>query len=624
MEIAAFLGLALAGGLAARVLEPERLAAVLLVISPLLPGAARALPGPGDPPLLLAFALPAVAGAAIRRMRSGVASPLPHRTATWGAAFLAVAAVSAVSSILRGYTLFALREGVFRPAFVNGLWMTAAERAADAVKLLGVFALLLPATELFLRARSARDGERTLLGALAAGLLAALSFAALERAGALALTETDWLNLGRRAGPFEDPNAFGIALGLALPLVLAALASGVGTARVRRASAAGLVLVLSAIALETSGSRSGLLLLVLGALAGGAGLLRQNPRRLGPFLAIAVVLGLSAFAVIRYTPRDGSASFGGLVKRLGASLGSGSFNALASNRPVFWRAAFDVIREEPLSGCGLAGFPYVFPERSSRNGPPPLFTDNATNALLDVGAECGLPGLLLALAAVVPLLVRALDACFGRATELVPRAAGAVLLGFFVSGFLGSHLRFPTVALFAALAVALLPLEADPVAAEAAEPRRFLPVLVASGALASLLAVLTTLEARTAFRTGPWIGIHPWEIHAENRWQRWMDARAIRQLGPRETSLDLLVRNERPDGRPVLVTASVNGVPRVRLSVPVGAHEPLALSGLPAGGLVRLDFDPVFRPRRLTGANDDRTLSLILANDATEKRASAP
>ena len=39
----------------------------------------------------------AVAGAAIRRMGSGVASPLPHRTATWGAAFLAVAAVSAAS-----------------------------------------------------------------------------------------------------------------------------------------------------------------------------------------------------------------------------------------------------------------------------------------------------------------------------------------------------------------------------------------------------------------------------------------------------------------------------------------------------------------------------------------------
>jgi len=51
----------------------------------------------------------------------------------WGVAFLSVAAVSALSSIVRAETLFLLLRGGARPLFVNDLWMSAGNRDRDAI-----------------------------------------------------------------------------------------------------------------------------------------------------------------------------------------------------------------------------------------------------------------------------------------------------------------------------------------------------------------------------------------------------------------------------------------------------------------------------------------------------------
>ncbi len=227
----------------------------------------------------------------------------------------------------------------------------------------------------------------------------------------------------RRAATFTDPNALGVGIGLLVPLLLAALAGrGAASDGARRAAAlAGLLA--APVALESSGSRTGFLLLGAAALFAAVGLLRK--RRVSPLVAAAVAAALLGTGVlaVRLLPRGGEIASGGLVRRLGAALEARDFAAFANNRVMFWRTAFETIGDEPLSGVGLAGFPYEFPAAFAKRHGPIAVTDGATNALLDVAAECGLPGLLLALLAVVPLLARAFDAAFARGPDRPGRPA---------------------------------------------------------------------------------------------------------------------------------------------------------------------------------------------------------
>ena len=123
-------------------------------------------------------------------------------------------------------------------------------------------------------------------------------------------------------------------------------------------------------------------------------------------------------------------------------------------------------------------------------------TDSATNALLDVAAECGLPGLLLALLAVVPLLTRAFDAAFARGpVDPASRAAGAALGGLFVACQTGSHTRFFEIALLTSLVAGFLLVphlasrENRARAHEGWRPARTAALLARAGLLGSAAAV---------------------------------------------------------------------------------------------------------------------------------------
>jgi O-antigen ligase len=610
-------------GLAAGFAKPETAAVFLVGLSPLLPALPRFLADPKPGPALLPVAVAALGAAAARRIANREPSPLPRPLLRWAGAFLAVAWASAVSSSLRGETLFLLSRGGAKPLYLNDLMMTAADRTRDAGRIFLALALLLLALDAFARVAERAHGARRLLTALAAGMLAAFLLTAVESRLPVALTVPPWTYIARRAGTFTDPNALGVAAALAAPLLVAAVLDATRWSA-RRVTALA-ALLLAPVAIELSGSRSALLLLAVSAALGAAGLWRQRHGLRAAIVGAAVLVVAGAVALTFILPRGGAIARGGLATRLGAVLSSSSLDDVSSHRPLFWRTAFDTVEDEPLTGCGLGGFPYEFPARYAKRHSAVHVTDNATNALLDTAAECGLPGLVLALAAVVPLLVRALDAALGIGSpetlhrlDAPARAGGAALAGFAVACLTGSHFLFPEIALLAALAAALVPRAPDAEPAEPVVSRRVPAILAAAGILASILVVAPTRRADAAFRTGPWTGVWEWEIY-DKRAQRWMGPRAFRRIEPGEQSFFLALTNLRPDRRPVLVTADVDGGRVQRLSVPPGETRNLTVDAIPKGAeALRLRFEPTFVPYRLTGGRDFRELSIVLSWDSGE------
>lgn len=607
MPVALALSLA---GLAAGLLRPGPATLALAAGAPILAGLPRALGESAPVPLAPLVVVSLLAGVLARRRWDGEESALPLAVSRWGGAFLVVAAASALSSAVRGETLYLLLRGAASPVFLNALGMTAGERTREAVVLFAVLVSLWAALDAFGAVVRKERGRERLVLALAAGLAAASAIALLERVLPAPLTESRWAGMGRFSGLSSDPNALGVVVSLGAPLLVGLLLARPGPAA---AVVAGLGLLFLLPVLQSSGSRTGLLLLAGAAGAAGVGLVREGgrARRVALWTAAAAVVALGVVAVV--APRGGPAATGGLLARLGASLSAPNAALLSNHRPMFWGAAFDMLAVEPLSGVGLGGFPFDFPAVYERRwGRPAVATDSATNLLLDVAAECGLPALVLALGAAVPLLSRATSAAFdGKGADPLGRAAGASLAGFALVSLLGSHLRFPEVALVVAGVAALLPpaLAAGPVDGSF-RPRRLLPVLVGSGVLAALLATAATAEPSAPFRQGRWVGLHD-----RLRPRRWTSANAFRRVDPGERRLLLSMANERPDHRGVVMRVRVDDVGAGAVSIPAGPVRFFRVE-LPEGArVVRLSFDPVFVPRELGRGDDWRTLGVRLHTD---------
>ena len=592
--------------------RPDDAAVALAFLAPLFPGLSRLLGG--EMPLLFLFAAPALGAAFVVRSLRGEASPLPRPLVTWYLAFLAVAAASAVSSIVRGETLWRLLHDRVVPHYVNALWGTSAERSRDAVLLFLGDVLLLAALDAFARLASDAVKRARLLAAAATGGALALASVPLERFLPPRDWNAYWRDLGRLTGSFTDPNAAGVGAALLVPIALAVLLGERASTGSRIAAGLGLGLVVPV--LEWSGSRSGFLLLGVAAAVAVAGLVRARvvtPRAVGVGLAAALFLAAAAWP---FLPKGESAAAGGLASRLAASVRSGSLAGMLTQRTVFWRGAFDVIAEEPLSGCGLGGFVYEFPVRFGAKHEPVAFTDNPTNALLDVAAECGVPALLLALAAVLPLLARAWETALAR--DGIPhgaRAAGAALLGLAVASMTGGHFRFPEVIVLASLVAALLlatgvPEERpDP---DLAAPKRAGAVLAAAGILASILAAVPSRNADAAFRAEPWIGLYRPELRKKMAPHRWMGPVALRRVRPGESSLALRLANGRLDDLPVTFSVDVDGAARPGAVIPKDGEVSLSLTDLRPGQVVRIAAQPTFVPGEGLVGRDDRTLSLMV------------
>jgi hypothetical protein len=584
---------------------------------PLGPGLVRLFGEQDATHVLTALALAVLGSALAGFLTRGEQTLLPPRLVRFAGAFLVLAAGSAAASIVRGETLYLLLRGRVDPLPVNALGMTAAERSNDAVLTFLGLVLLLLALEVFSRLSLTSDSRSRLLLATAAGAAAAFVVAAIGRFRPLDPSFQPWSDMHRRQGTFTDPNALGIGIGLLVPLLLAALARrGTSTDGVRRV-AAFVALAAAPLALESSGSRTGFLLATVAVVAGAIGLALAHlvsKKVLLTALAAAVIAGAALVPVL---PRGGGIAAGGLLRRLGAGLSSSSFAELANHRTIFWRAALEMTWDEPLSGIGLAGFPYEFPgEYGLRHGEISV-TDSATNALLETAAECGLPGLALAILAVVPLLARAWGAAFTKtALDPTARAAGAALLALVVASQTGSHLRFPEIGLLTSLMAAFLFVPIGEARAprpeEAHAPGDHVPALLAAaGILGAFVAVLPTARPSAPFQLGRWIGLY---LSAPSPSPfPWCGPRACRKIRPGETSVSFRVLNARPDGRPVRLTIDVDGRSEPPLELPGGSMLDLTVPVPQGAQVLRVSGRPTFVPRDLTGSSDSRELSVRLA-----------
>jgi O-antigen ligase len=583
---------------------------------PLAPGFARLLGDRSGAPVLVALALAVLGSALAGSWRRDEDSLLPPRLRRFAAAFLVLAAGSAAASIARGETLYLLWRGRIDPLPVNTLGMTAAERSRDAILTLLGLVLLLLAFEVFARLSATAEGRDRILLATAAGAATAFLIAAAGRFRPFDPAYS-WSALHRRAGTFTDPNSLGVGIGLLVPLLVAALPRrGTPWDAPRRALAL-LALAAAPVALESSGSRTGLLLAVLAVVAGAIGLARAGAVSQRVLVAAFATAIVAAVAIVPVLPRGGGIAVGGLFQRLGAGLSSPGFADLANHRTLFWRSALEMTWDEPLSGVGLAGFPYEFPGAYARRHGAIGVTDGATNAFLEVAAECGLPGLVLAIFAVTPLLARAWRATFAREPlDAAARAAGAALLGLAVACQTGSHLRFPEIGLLASLAAGFLfasrPEARERPAGEAAPAGSHIPALLAAaGIIGAFAAALPTAAPSAPFRLGRWIGLYG-AAPSPNPF-RWSGPRVCRRIHPGETSVSFRVENARPDGRAVTLAVDLDGRLEPPVELPAASARDLTVAVPPGAQVLRVSGRPVFVPHELVGGADFRTLSFRLA-----------
>ena len=396
------------------------------------------------------------------------------------------------------------------------------------------------------------------------------------------------------------------------PSTGAALSAGA----VRRALAL-VALVAAPVALEASGSRTGLLLAGAGILAGAIGLSRARLVPPGALVASLVILFLAGAAVARVLPRGGGIAAGGLLERLGAGLSSSSFADLANHRTIFWRAALEMTWDEPISGIGLAGFLYEFPVAYARRHGEISVTDGATNALLEVAAECGLPGLVLAFCAVVPLVSRAWGAAFARTpVDLAARGAGAALLAFLVACQTGSHLRFTEIGpSHESRRRSSVRTGRSGARADARRPkasRAHVPgILAAAGIIGAFVAVLPTARPSAPFRLGRWIGLY--SSGRSTSPFRWSGPRVYREIRPAETSVSFRVQNARPDGAPVTLAIEVDGRKEPPVELPGASVRDLDVPVPREARVLRLSGRPTFVPHDLTGSSDFRRLLVGVA-----------
>lgn len=594
-------------GLAAPLIRPRLAFSVLIISAGFLPGLPRLWRDFSALHVFLVLAAASAGAHLAGTLWKGEPLALDGRVWKWGGGFLAVAFVSALSSGIRGSSLFFLLRGGVDPLIVNSLGMLARDRWIEAAELFIVLACLLPLTDAGLRLYGSEPAalqKIALSAVLVASLGGVLGKFVPQEAGSY------WVTAERVSGLMTDPNALGIGLALLLPLAVPGLFSG--TALLRGVTVVSLLV--AAWALEVSGSRSGLMLLLVAALAGGVAAYRRGGRARTVVLVSGSALLVFGAAALVFLPRSERIAAGGLVSRLGAALNQGSLAEISNSRSMYWAAAWDSIRREPLSGCGLAGFPYEFPFWFERRFGPARFTDNTTNGFLDVVAECGLPALFLAAFAVWPVLTAARRS-IGCPASAPAVAAGGALLGFLVILLWGSHIRNPEVAIWMIVPVVVLsPRSSEtPPGAGVAGSRRIYSVLVGAGILGSLLATAQTRDAAWAFRVQPWAGLHGGGQEAlMDGVPRWTGRSLFRRVGPGEKSVRLGFKNQRPDGRSVLGRIDVDGVEAGAVALSAGEERWFRVEPLPDGAeAVRVRFSPTFVPRELTGSPDSRELGVV-------------
>lgn len=237
--------------------------------------------------------------------------------------------------------------------------------------------------------------HKALLAALGIGLLAAVLFGFFQVIFNRELGNTAfWVNLRQVNATFKDPNAFGVALAMVVPVFLGAAIALRGGLRLL----CGSVFFLGFLILPFIGARSTLLGLILALIWLTVFLFRRRTKAL---LAVGA-LALSLAAVI------GAAGLfhGRLFERLSFNFknvtAKGGFVNLSPERYFLWKEATEMTADYPFSGVGVGAYIIELPNYYTKDKEtyPPSFAayrrnDSAENYFLQVGAELGLAGLAI-------------------------------------------------------------------------------------------------------------------------------------------------------------------------------------------------------------------------------------
>ncbi|MGO9449532.1 MAG: O-antigen ligase family protein [Candidatus Binataceae bacterium] len=291
------------------------------------------------------------------------------------------------------------------------------------------------------------------------------------------LTPRDWGAGGlvdmRASGPFVNPDDFANYLALILPLALAGALYNVplkfdrSLTGFRILSATAAFVIASAILLSLS--RAGWIAAATGVFtffllvsgpwptqrdAGKRGSESDQPRSRVSRVLRPLLLGGGMLAVLLFFAVIivGPMMAGGVTARVDTT----SHDASVAARFMVWRDSLGIIRDFPIFGVGLGGWPVIFPRYQS--GPWfPLVYRQAHNDYVQLIAETGLLGLALVIWILVPVCKRLWVARRGLAPEDWPLFAALVsaLPAMAVHEFFDFCFHIPANAILFTLLVAL-------------------------------------------------------------------------------------------------------------------------------------------------------------------------
>jgi O-antigen ligase len=513
------------------------------------------------------------------------------------AALLAVWCAATLLAVCRARTLWAIGHGLAGRA-VNSEGLQDAEAVRESVFALS--SLAAGAALFFLLRRAGVSLRARAVGAALWGVSASALAAGFQRIGLLPPeTRGFWKLTGRLGGGAVDPNSLGLLCALVLVVVL--------TPAIRGGPKGGLEIGRSALwvaGLVLSGSRSGLLLLVLALLilmaARGV-----SPRvRLAGAVALAAVLIVIGLLVLRAAP----GTVGGrLAESFDPKL---PFEYRVSERPALWRAAMRLFRSHPLEGAGMGAFAWRLPDLVKEENRRLPMRDNPGSAYIQALAETGLIGFLVTVGFVVSLARQAL-AALRRPAEGASAGASVGLVAFLLTLAIGSHWFAPDVSLLFFLLASTVVASGSPERPAAARVARGAVWLYGAAAVAGMLL---TARPEETFRYRPRIGFYAPEPGPKGPvcWTRRFFAL---WLGPGQ-SQRLRLAHFAPESRPLDVEAAIDGRIVWHRSLAPGEATHLILSGSsqrPQAVVFRVSR--AFVPRRWGLSEDRRELGLLSAEE---------
>ncbi len=274
-------------------------------------------------------------------------------------------------------------------------------------------------------------------------------------------------------------------------------------------------------------------------------------------------------------------------------------------RLAYWRAAASMIRDHPLAGVGPAGFPKTLP-RYLEKSRPELYDarENAHCYPLQVAAEYGLPGLLLALGFLWAVVAPRLRQWRRLSHETAGLLTGALL---YLAHCLQSHplLLFEQQILFGAALAALAGSPRPPVEEAPSRRRRLLPLLALPLPLAGLFHSVPYADQARSY------GLYPADLAGQRFDYGWSGPEAWWLLtgGGGFTFKASAPRPDLEAKRPEL-TVEVDGRPL--LAHRFAALQPVQFTVPPAPGapgrLVHIRVAPPIVPSEATGSRDRRSL----------------